>query len=44
MIVAGYKDEMKRFMDINSGLESRFNRTIEFPDFTVQEMHASDED
>ncbi len=38
VIIAGYKDEMKRFMDINSGLESRFNRTIEFPDFTVKEL------
>ena len=38
VIIAGYKDEMKRFMDINSGLESRFNRTVEFPDFTVKEL------
>ena len=38
VIIAGYKDEMKRFMDINSGLESRFNRTIEFPDFTTSEL------
>jgi len=38
VIIAGYKDEMKRFMAINSGLESRFNRTIEFPDFTTKEL------
>lgn len=38
VIIAGYKDEMKNFMAINSGLESRFNRTIEFPDFTVKEL------
>ena len=38
VIIAGYKDEMKRFMDINSGLESRFNRAIEFPDFTADEL------
>lgn len=38
VIIAGYKDEMKKFMAINSGLESRFNRTIEFPDFTTREL------
>ena len=38
VIVAGYRDEMKRFMEVNSGLESRFNRTVEFPDFTVREL------
>ncbi|MGN0847734.1 MAG: AAA family ATPase [Kiritimatiellia bacterium] len=38
VIIAGYKDEMKRFMSINAGLESRFNRTIEFPDFTTREL------
>ncbi|MCQ2389802.1 MAG: AAA family ATPase [Kiritimatiellae bacterium] len=38
VIIAGYKEEMKKFMAINSGLESRFNRTIEFPDFTTKEL------
>lgn len=38
VIIAGYHDEMKKFMDINSGLESRFNRTIDFPDFTTKEL------
>ncbi|MCQ2395213.1 MAG: AAA family ATPase, partial [Kiritimatiellae bacterium] len=38
VIIAGYKDEMKKFMAINSGLESRFNRTIEFPDYTTKEL------
>jgi len=38
VIIAGYKDEMKRFMAINSGLESRFNRTVDFPDFTTKEL------
>lgn len=38
VIIAGYKDEMKRFMDMNSGLESRFNRSVEFPDFTTDEL------
>ena len=38
VIIAGYKDEMKRFMEVNSGLESRFGRTIEFPDYTAKEL------
>jgi len=38
VIIAGYKEEMKRFMAINSGLESRFNRTIEFPDYSAPEL------
>ena len=38
VIIAGYDKEMKRFMEINSGLESRFNRTIHFPDFTTAEL------
>ena len=38
VIIAGYSNEMKKFMEINSGLESRFNRTIEFPDYSAQEL------
>ena len=38
VIIAGYKDEMKKFMEINSGLESRFSRTIEFPDYSAKEL------
>ena len=38
VIIAGYKEEMKKFMAINSGLESRFNRTIEFPDYSAMEL------
>ena len=40
VIIAGYKDEMKRFMSLNSGLESRFNRTVEFPDYSADELAA----
>ena len=38
VIVAGYKDEMKRFFASNSGLESRFNRELFFPDFTPSDL------
>ncbi len=38
VIIAGYKDEMKRFFASNSGLESRFNRELFFPDFTAKDM------
>ena len=38
VIIAGYSDEMKKFMSINSGLESRFSRTIHFSDYTTKEL------
>lgn len=38
VIIAGYKGDMKRFMDINPGLESRFNRAIDFPDFSTKDL------
>ena len=38
VIVAGYTKEMKTFMEANSGLESRFSRHIEFPDYSAAEL------
>ena len=38
VIVAGYTELMKRFVNSNPGLKSRFNRFMEFPDYTVEEM------
>jgi len=40
VIVAGYTDEMKTFIDANSGLASRFNRYVKFPDYTAEELSA----
>ena len=38
VIIAGYTNEIKTFVNSNPGLSSRFNRYIEFPDYTEDEL------
>ena len=33
-----YRDEMKEFLKMNTGLPSRFNKQIEFPDYNAKEL------
>lgn len=39
VVLAGYSDEMKQFISSNPGLESRFTRYIDFPDYTEDELY-----
>lgn len=38
VVLAGYSREMAQFLTANSGLASRFAQTIEFPDYTAEEL------
>lgn len=38
VILAGYKDEMKNLMKANPGLESRFTKFVDFPDYSEEEL------
>lgn len=38
VIAAGYVDEMRKFINMNPGLRSRFNKYIDFADYSAEEM------
>lgn len=38
VVLAGYSQDMKQFIDSNPGLQSRFNRYIHFSDYSADEL------
>jgi Holliday junction resolvasome RuvABC ATP-dependent DNA helicase subunit len=38
VIVAGYSELMEKFLQSNPGLASRFTRTVEFPNYSTEEL------
>lgn len=44
VIVAGYPDEMRKFLESNPGLMSRFDRTLKFTDYNAVQLFEIAED
>ena len=38
VILAGYSEDMKRFLNMNPGLNSRFSNIIKFPDYSTEQL------
>jgi SpoVK/Ycf46/Vps4 family AAA+-type ATPase len=38
VVVAGYSELMKEFIESNPGLQSRFNKYLDFPDYSAEEL------